>query len=289
MGYDLNGINEVIYANFKYKLSSLIYQICDFDKIISKYYTSDKFSDYVIDSSENMPLISDKELVESSFHFSSSKKLYVIFGPWSSENKLISGLRNKIVSRGYSCLQLEFPKGFLCSDPERTSIYFNKISKIIREKISVLVEKYSFYEINLLGISLGVSLMAMVANNNKTFFNKIIFLGGSAGCGDTVFEGVATRKLKEEYERRGESCKSLNKKYFEMDPLNLLNLPKDTEIIMHIGKYDTVSPYKLGKKLVKKMRGMGFKPNVHVYSQGHYFTILNYLENPFDISEEIIL
>lgn len=208
-----------------------------------------------------------------------SKILYVLFPGWGTKMRLNSIIKRKITKENNSLLEYFFDKGIFSSDIKRTVDCFKKIDREAQRDIEKISKKYKIKEINFIGISLGT--ISAIISAKKIKNNQTILIVGGSSLARIAWEGVRTKKIKEELKIQNISLKKLKKQWKTLEPEENIKKFKGKEIVLCIAKKDKVVPYELGKKLVEEI--LKNKIKLKLYKKkyvGHYITGITFHANP---------
>jgi predicted esterase len=225
--------------------------------------------------------ISARKLVKKKFWYEKgSEELFVILPPWGGRFYLNFFLRKKILKRGCSFLEYEFPEAILSSSWETTVEDFNRIRDNINKEIEKLKKRYKFKKINLVGISIGCINTCMIANNNS-IIDKICLIVPGRCLAESMWKGISTQKIRQAYEKNGINLKKLKEYWRSLAPENNINKLKAKEISIFLSKADVIIPFHCGKKLVEEIKA--FKYNIFYKNNkflGHNLTALSFYLRP---------
>ncbi|MFA5961335.1 MAG: hypothetical protein WC848_01490 [Parcubacteria group bacterium] len=222
-----------------------------------------------------------RKLIKKKFWQSKdSEELFVILPPWGGRLYLNYFLRKKILERGYSFLEYEFPEAILSANWEITLEEFSRIRKAIIEEIEKIKKKHKFKKIKLIGVSIGCINTCMIANNNSTIDELFLIVPGRC-LAESMWKGISTQKIREVYKRKKITLKKLKEYWQSLAPENNINKLKVKKISIFLSKADVIIPFHYGKKLVEKIKA--FKYNIFYKDNkflGHNLTALFFYLKP---------
>ena len=216
-------------------------------------------------TSENLPDKIKKDFV----HTNGAETLFLVMPTWADTIKYLGRAKNQVVVSGASFLAYDFPRAILSNNYNLTKNCFDKVNELVRNEISNLKKQYGYTSCVIIGGSLGAVYALMVANGNEDI-NRTVLIVPSNCLAEAMWKGCRTQHLRKAYEKQGISLKQLKEFWYALAPENNLNL-EDKSISVYLSKTDSVIPYKLGKALVKKMKGAGLNLNKYL---GHYLTLI---------------
>jgi hypothetical protein len=243
-----------------------------FDKIFFYIRNSKQVFD------EKIPV---KNLIKKEFwHKKGSEELFVILPPWGGRFYLNFFLRKKILKRGYSFLEYEFPEEILSSNWEITLKDFSKIRDAIIKEIRKTKKEHKFRKINLIGVSIGCINTCMIANDNSLIDELFLIIPGRC-LAESMWKGISTQKIRQAYENKGVTLKKLKEYWHSLAPENNINKLKAKKISIFLSKADVIIPFHYGKKLVEEIKAfrynISYKDNKFL---GHNLTALSFYLNP---------
>jgi len=243
-----------------------------FDNIISKF---EERGDGIIFKAK------PKNYIKKEFkHKKDSSVLYAIVPPWHTEPKLSSILNKNIFKNRGSYIDYVFSPEIVSIYPDITKRCYETIKKTVRADLKKLAKKYSFSKIVIIGISLGCVNACMIANNNP-LIKKIILIAPGHCLAESLWNGVRTRRLKQEIEKKGINLEKLKKAWKRLAPENNIAGLKGKDIYVYLSKADEAIPYYGGKSLVESMKKKGLNPFVETNRYlGHYLTVLRFMFFP---------
>jgi len=210
--------------------------------------------------------------IKKKFHYvKNSKELIVFIPPWHARLKDNNIIQRTLLKQGCSFLEYAFSPKILSVNHRLTLKCFRQIKKEIKQNINQLKKKYKFKKIKILGISLGCVNACMIANDNKNISELSLILPGHC-LAESMWQGLSTKKLRQQYEEEGVTLPQLKKYWKELAPENNIAKLSAKKIYVHLSQADAVIPYYCGKilkdKLNKKYKII-YKENKHL---GHYLT-----------------
>lgn len=235
----------------------------------------DKFlSNLSSNSRDNLNPKKLKNYIKKYVRLNKSKRLYIILPGWHESVWLNNKLKNRILRKGYSYLGYSFKPEILSTNWKLTERTF----KDLGGKISLEIKKHGkkFPEIILVGISLNSVSATMIANIRMEV-SKLVLVSPGHSLSESLWYGIRTKKIKEEFIRNGISLRELNGFWRDLAPENNINNLGCKEILVYLSKADKIVPYWCGKKLANKMRKK--KLNLKVIENkylGHYLTIVKF-------------
>jgi len=243
-----------------------------FDRIISKF---EQEKDGI--SFKAKP----KDYIKKEFKYKKgSSILYAIVPPWHVELGISRVLKKKILANKDSYIDYVFSPEILSTYPNTAKKCYNIIKKTVRSDLNKLSKKYGFSKIVIIGISLGCVNALMIANNNP-LVKKIILIAPGHCLAESLWNGVRTQKLRQEFEKKGINLEKLKKAWKTLAPENNISGLMGKEIYVYLSKADEAIPYYCGKSLVESMIKKGLKPNVKTNKYlGHYLTVLKFMFFP---------
>ena len=203
-----------------------------------------------------------------------SKRVYIILGGWHENHWLSDVLKRKTLKKGYSFLHYKIKPEILSAKVGLTYKAFMGIKKKVIADIKKIKNKFS--EIIFIGTSLHAISAPMIVNNCKEV-NKIILVCPGHCLAESLWNGIRTQNLKEDFIKQGITLKKLKKIWKDLAPENNINKMGGKEIVIYNSQSDEVIPYWCGNRLVKKMRKIGINPIVKTNKYlGHYLTITHF-------------
>jgi len=243
-----------------------------FDRIISKF---EQKGDGISFNAK------PKDYIKKEFkHKKGSSVLYVILPPWHVELGISRFLNKNIFKNRGSYIDYVFSPEIVSPHPNTTKKCYETIKKTVRADLKKLAKKYGFSKIVIIGISLGCVNACMIANNNP-LIKKIILIAPGHCLAESLWNGVRTRRLKQEIEKKDIDLKKLKKAWKALAPENNIAGLKGKDIYVYLSKADEAIPYYGGKSLVESMKKKGLNPFVETNRYlGHYLTVLRFMLFP---------
>lgn len=223
---------------------------------------------------------SDNILKNKFSHKKDSKELFILLPSWGGRLYYNFFPRHLLMKNGFSVLEYEFSEAILSTNWRSTLDYFNFIRKSVVEKAEKLKKEYGFQKIKIIGISLGCVNACMCANDNLSI-DEIFLITPGHCLAESVWQGISTQKIKQEYEAQKISLKELKNHWHALAPENNLNSLKSKKVSIFLSKADKVIPYYCGKKLLEKVKStkydLFYKIDDHL---GHYLIALQFYLSP---------
>lgn len=242
----------------------------DFDIIITFLL---KLFRYFKRKENNSEIRIDKKFIQNG----SSSTLKIILPPWRDGESIVTKiLIRRLCKKGHSCLVYFFPRQILSTDVYKTVKIFNFIKDQIRADIIKLKAEHLFKKIDIIAPSIGVVSACLVANNNSDISNLFFVVPGSC-LASSLWDGIRTKKLKDNYKRQGISREKLKNIWKDIAPKNNVNALNNKSIFITISKSDKVIPYNYGKEFAKLLEEL-YPDNLveENFYLGHYLTVLRY-------------
>jgi esterase/lipase len=215
--------------------------------------------------------------IKKKFYFvKGSKILYVHLPYWNGKIYQLKLLKRYLLKKKCSFLAYDFPSSILSSNHKLTRQFFLKLDEIVRKDIKKIYKKFD--KIVVVSSSLGCVNALMVANNFPLVREVILVAPGNC-LAESLWKGLRTRYLKEEFENKGIKLKQLKKYWFRLAPENNLKL-KNVKVHVFLSKSDKIIPYSCGKKLVNVMKKNKVDVNLKENCYGHYMTVLKFYMLP---------
>jgi hypothetical protein len=207
-----------------------------------------------------------------------SAVLKIILPPWGDGDSLVTKiLIRRLQNRGYSTLNYFFPRNILSPDVKATIESFYFIRDQIKSDIAKLKAEQGFKQIDINAPSLGVVSACLIANNNNDV-NNLFFIVPGSGLAASLWNGIRTQKLKNNYQRQNISEEQLIKIWTSLAPKENINALIGRNIFVAISRADKIIPYRFGKELADSLQKLypnntAVKQNSHL---GHYLTVIKY-------------
>ena len=200
-----------------------------------------------------------------------NKKALLIFSHWGAPLWPYQWLAKYFAD--YRVIIYQCPSSLLSSDIEATCKNFASLESAVWRDIYCLKSKgirdFSFY-----GASLG-SVMALRAANILAFADGMV--GGvvvNLSCADfpfAVWNGSATRSIREDWESQDISYAEINKAWRYLSPINNLAHLKETKILFFASKQDSVMNFPNVMDLTGTFAANFPKAEIHTNAfLGHY-------------------
>ena len=186
-------------------------------------------------------------------------------------------LRKNSFPANVKSISYRLPRDTIRPNPKETKETLEKIYKDILKTIKSLNIPSS--NLNVIGTSLGGVVALRLANNIP--LNKAVFVCPGADLSRCIRDGIATSPIFKEGLKQGYNFDYFKKELKEFNPVDNMNhLSKKTRILIHLGRWDKMIPFKEGLEIVSAFKKQGITPEVVKRNfYGHGFTILTFKNN----------
>lgn len=246
----------------------------------------DTFFSTVLPSGDDLALPKHKRHLKIGMkfvHTKGSRVLCVLVPAWHGRLDHYKMMQKTICKSSLSCLEYEFPDEILSIDHKYTKHCIEDVARNMHAHVKELIAKHNFSSIHVIASSLGTCPGMMLANKEKSV-SKVILHAPSHSLAHAFWDGVRTRQMRDELERRGVTLEELESLWAPLSPENNIVGLRGKDVHVVISKDDKVVPYKQAKVLIRQLKKSGAKVQVQEYDHlGHYLLIVEELLNVTDI------
>jgi len=202
-----------------------------------------------------------------------ARRLTVIFPPWHGTEQLEGVLKKRTAKQGSSLLLYTLHDHILSDDIGTTIQSFEHIQTKVSDDVEGLQAKHGFDDIHLVGYSLGVVSLAMVAARLRSNFRATCVVG-AANLAAAVWEGIRTTGVREGLESQGVVKSQLEDEWSSIAPINNLSNFRDREVQVVISKTDRTIPYIYQEELASGLQQSGADLTINRTSNGHVMSVV---------------
>ncbi|MEJ0072956.1 MAG: hypothetical protein WDN27_02625 [Candidatus Saccharibacteria bacterium] len=198
-------------------------------------------------------------------------ELSVIIPPWHANEWLLKRIAGQQRKLGRSTLMYLFDDNILSSDAERTLTSF----VVIAGRIETDLHDKKAEAVHWFATSLGTSVLMHTLGSKKLLATTIDFVVPGGDLAKSLWTGLRTRPLREQFEAQGITLSQLQKLWIPLAPTVQAAKIHDTDITMSISLADQIIRPDTAFEFANALRESGNRVTIHTNSHlGHYGTIL---------------
>lgn len=205
-----------------------------------------------------------------------SSVLTVVFPFWHAPQSFNRSLERRIQNRGTNVLLYNFNPLILNEDVESVKQSFEFITASIAQDISALRKSRQFTSLNLLGFSLGVVSLCLVAEELEAFDEVTLVVPGN-DLASSLWAGLRTRRLRGKLRRAGHELPALQKAWENLAPQSHAAALRNHKLHIVLAKHDRFIPYEFGHRLLQALDTGSGEVTCETTPYGHVATIWRYL------------
>lgn len=199
------------------------------------------------------------------------QELSVIVPPWHATESLIRLRAQKENRLGHSVLYFIFHDDILSAAVERTLDSFT----VVADTIASQVQDHPHVSTRWIATSLGVTTLMRTLGGHQLPADKLELIVPGGDLAESLWNGVRTRPLREQFERQGVSMEELKEAWRLLSPTYQAQHIHGAEVDIRISLADTVISPDSAFGFADALRESGNTVQMHVNRYlGHYGTII---------------